>query len=83
MFGTVNGLSGKRFGFIEREGEKMYCTFSAITEGYKSLEEGQRVEFDIEKGPRGPGIKCKIIILILVHGKCPKTSIEQQRIQQK
>ena len=57
MTGTVKWFdAGKGFGFIEREGgDDVFVHFSAIVaEGYKSLEEGQRVEFDIEKGQRGP-----------------------------
>lgn len=56
MYGTVKWFdAGKGFGFIEREGgDDVFVHFSAIrAEGYKSLEEGQRVEFDVEKGQRG------------------------------
>lgn len=57
MRGTVKWFNAdKGFGFIEQEGgNDVFVHFSAIKgEGYKSLEEGQRVEFDIEKGQRGP-----------------------------
>lgn len=46
----------KGFGFIEREdGDDVFVHFSAIeSEGFKSLEEGQNVEFEVVDGDRGP-----------------------------
>jgi len=45
----------KGFGFIEREsGEDVFVHFSAIGgDGYKSLTEGQRVEFEVVQGDKG------------------------------
>jgi CspA family cold shock protein len=47
--------ASKGYGFIEREGgPDVFVHFSAIqSEGYRSLEEGQQVEFSIENGPKG------------------------------
>ncbi|MEJ6949752.1 cold-shock protein [Natronospora cellulosivora (SeqCode)] len=46
----------KGFGFIERdEGDDVFVHFSAIqSEGFKTLEEGQEVEFEVVEGDRGP-----------------------------
>ncbi|GGI10866.1 cold-shock protein [Bacillus sp. JJ664] len=46
----------KGFGFIEREnGDDVFVHFSAIqTDGFKSLDEGQAVTFEVEQGQRGP-----------------------------
>ncbi len=48
--------SEKGFGFIEREnGNDVFVHFSAILgEGYKTLDEGQVVNFEVEEGARGP-----------------------------
>ncbi len=54
--GTVKWFNAtKGYGFIEQEsGEDIFVHFSAIqTEGYRTLDEGQKVEFDITEGNRG------------------------------
>jgi len=55
--GTVKWFSNaKGYGFIlsEEGGDDIFAHFSAIEmEGYKSLKEGQKVEFDITDGPKG------------------------------
>ncbi len=55
--GTVKWFNNEKgYGFISREnGEDVFVHFSAIeTDGYKSLEEGQAVEFEVTKGDKGP-----------------------------
>jgi len=57
IIGTVKWFNGdKGYGFIEREGgPDVFVHFSAIqADGYRSLQEGQKVEFTVEKGPKGP-----------------------------
>ena len=56
-FGRVKWFNDtKGFGFIERkEGEEIFVHYTAIrAEGYKTLAEGQEVEFDIYEGNKGP-----------------------------
>ena len=55
--GTVKWFnSSKGFGFIEREsGKDVFVHYSAInSDGFRNLEEGQRVEFVVTEGPKGP-----------------------------
>ncbi|WP_227936281.1 cold-shock protein CspD [Alkalihalobacillus deserti] len=55
--GTVKWFNAEKgFGFIEVEGgNDVFVHFSAITgDGFKSLDEGQAVEFEIVEGDRGP-----------------------------
>ncbi|CDG24802.1 cold shock protein CspC [Bacillus sp. NEAU-CP5] len=54
--GTVKWFNAEKgFGFIEREnGDDVFVHFSAIqSDGFKSLDEGQKVSFDVEQGARG------------------------------
>jgi CspA family cold shock protein len=55
--GTVKWFNAsKGFGFIEREsGDDVFVHYSAInSDGYRTLEEGQRVEFTVAQGQKGP-----------------------------
>ncbi|WP_284141676.1 MULTISPECIES: cold-shock protein CspD [unclassified Virgibacillus] len=57
MTGKVKWFNAEKgFGFIEREdGDDVFVHFSAIqSDGFKTLEEGQEVEFEIVEGNRGP-----------------------------
>ncbi len=57
MNGKVKWFNAEKgFGFIEREGgEDVFVHFSAIQgDGFKTLDEGQSVDFEIVDGPRGP-----------------------------
>ncbi len=57
MNGTVKWFNAKKgFGFIGREdGPDVFVHYSSIkNEGFKSLREGDEVDFEIEQGPKGP-----------------------------
>jgi cold shock protein len=54
--GTVKWFNGaKGYGFISREsGEDVFVHFKAIVgEGYKTLNQGDKVQFEVEQGPKG------------------------------
>jgi cold shock protein len=55
--GTVKWFNdAKGFGFISQEGggDDVFCHHSAIqTNGFRSLQEGQKVEFEVARGPKG------------------------------
>ena len=65
--GTVKWFNAEKgFGFISTEdGNDVFVHFSAIqSEGYKTLDEGQKVEFDIVDGAKGPqAAKCHSFII--------------------
>jgi len=56
--GTVKWFNAEKgFGFIAQDGggADVFCHYSAIvSDGYKSLDEGQQVEFDVTQGQKGP-----------------------------
>ena len=57
IIGTVKWFNGdKGYGFIAREGgADVFVHFSAIqSDGFRNLQEGQKVVFTVEKGPKGP-----------------------------
>ncbi len=63
--GTVKWFNGtKGYGFISREGgEDVFVHFSAIqADGFKNLNEGQKVEFTVEKGAKGMQASNVVII---------------------
>jgi CspA family cold shock protein len=65
IIGTVKWFNGsKGYGFIEREGgADVFVHFSAIQgDGYRNLEEGQRVEFTVEQGAKGPQASNVIVV---------------------
>ncbi|MBM3124379.1 MAG: cold-shock protein [Chloroflexi bacterium] len=63
--GTVKWFNGaKGYGFIERSGgADVFVHFSAIQgEGFKNLQEGEKVEFTVEQGPKGPQAANVVVI---------------------
>ncbi|NPU89951.1 MAG: cold shock domain-containing protein [Fervidobacterium sp.] len=57
MKGTVKWFDAKKgYGFITKEdGEDIFVHYSAIqVEGFKTLKEGDKVEFDVQNGAKGP-----------------------------
>ena len=55
--GTVKWFNEKKgFGFLSQEdGEDVFVHYSSIqNEGFKTLQEGQAVEFEVQDGPKGP-----------------------------
>ncbi|HKZ53943.1 MAG TPA: cold-shock protein [Anaerolineales bacterium] len=65
LTGTVKWFNnGKGYGFIAREGgPDVFVHYSSIqSEGFRSLEEGQKVEFSVEQGPKGPQASQVIVL---------------------
>ena len=66
ILGTVKWFNGsKGYGFLAREGgADVFVHFSAIQgDGFKNLEEGQKVEFTVEKGPKGPQATNVVVVI--------------------
>ena len=65
--GTVKWFNAtKGFGFIAQEGgEDVFVHFSAInSSGYRELQEGQKVEFDVENDPKGKGLRATNVSIV-------------------
>lgn len=63
--GTVKWFNGsKGYGFLAREGgADVFVHYSALQgDGYRNLEEGQKVEFSVEQGPKGPQASNVVVI---------------------
>jgi CspA family cold shock protein len=63
--GTVKWFNGtKGYGFIQREsGDDVFVHFKAIVgDGYRNLEEGQRVEFNVTQGQKGPQAENVVVL---------------------
>ncbi len=63
--GTVKWFNGtKGFGFIARDGgPDVFVHFSAIQgDGFKNLDEGQKVEFNVDAGPKGPQASNVVVV---------------------
>jgi CspA family cold shock protein len=63
--GTVKWFNGsKGYGFIEREdGEDLFVHYNSIIgDGYRNLDEGQRVEFTVVQGQKGPQAQDVMVI---------------------
>jgi CspA family cold shock protein len=63
--GTVKWFNGnKGYGFIQREsGDDVFVHFNAIVgEGFRNLEEGQRVEFTVTQGQKGPQAENVVVL---------------------
>jgi len=65
VIGTIKWFSSEKgYGFIAREdGPDVFIHYTAIqAEGFRTLEEGQRVEFTIEDSPKGPQAASVVVI---------------------
>ena len=74
--GTVKWFNEtKGFGFIEQEsGPDVFAHFSAIAgDGFKTLAEGQRVEFEVKQGDKGP--QAENIVALQIKKQLPKSEL--------
>ena len=76
--GTVVWFNNaKGFGFVSAEGmEDVFCHFSSVqTDGYKTLKEGEPVEFDVELGSVGR-LQTANVVRLAPRSRTPKSEVE-------
>ena len=65
MLGEVKSFSPKKgYGFVVADGKDYFVHYSCIkADGFKTLTQGQKVEFDLEEGPYGKVQACNVTVI--------------------